>query len=229
MTIKDFFNKWNGKGIDFDGYYGYQCVDLYRQYCQEVLGIPQSPKVTGASNIWESYLKEHFIEIKNTPDAIPQFGDIIIWNKYAGGGYGHVAIFDSGDVDSFTSFDQNWPVGSLCHFQPHNYTNVIGWLRPKSIQQLPQFNFTDQTIIPLGEPYGNMELQAVRSILKAKDQAISNLGSSVMLLELKLKTCEEKPPVEIEKEVIKEVFVKPDFKKQVSKVLYEIAIAIEGK
>jgi hypothetical protein len=35
-------------------------------------------------------------------------------------------------MSSFTSFDQNWPTGSCCHFQYHeNYDGVIGWLRPK--------------------------------------------------------------------------------------------------
>jgi hypothetical protein len=33
----DFKNKWLGKRIDYDKAYGYQCVDLIKQYLDEVL------------------------------------------------------------------------------------------------------------------------------------------------------------------------------------------------
>ena len=132
MRFDEFIAKWNGKLLDWDGYYGGQCVDLYRQYCQEVLQIPQSPPVVGAKDIWGSYLKKHFDRINNDPMAVPVKGDIVIWDKYAGGGYGHVGVFVSGSVNSFESFDENWPVGSVCHIQKHNYTNVLGWLHPKN-------------------------------------------------------------------------------------------------
>jgi hypothetical protein len=35
----DFKNKWNGKRVDYDNASGYQCVDLFKQYMTEVLGI----------------------------------------------------------------------------------------------------------------------------------------------------------------------------------------------
>ena len=166
MTTKEFFDKYNSVGIDWDKYYGYQCVDLYRQYVHEVLNLPQSPGVEGAKDIWETYLKEHFDRFKNDPDAVPELGDIIVWNKFAGNSYGHVGIYSSGDVNSFTSFDQNWPVGSLCHYQPHNYTNVLGWLRPKkALPPEPDCEFTNQTLIPVGGEWGDVELQTVRSLL----------------------------------------------------------------
>ena len=43
MTLTQFIKKYLGTKVDFDGKYGAQCVDLYRQYCAEVLGVPQSP------------------------------------------------------------------------------------------------------------------------------------------------------------------------------------------
>lgn len=132
MTLEEFIKKHTGKGIDYDGSYGYQCVDLYRQYVDEVLGFPQSPGVMGATDIWESFLVDRFERILNTPEAIPAKGDIVIWNKKVGNGYGHVAVFVSGDVNAFKSFDQNWPAGSLPKLVEHKYTNVIGWLTPKT-------------------------------------------------------------------------------------------------
>ena len=132
MDTKEFFNKYDGNKIDFDGSFGAQCVDLYRQYCKEFLQIPQSPGVIGAYQIWDNYLQQYFDKIYNTPLAIPILGDIIIWSKGLGE-YGHVSIFYEGNILSFTSFDQNFPVGSACHFQKHNYKYILGWLRFKRL------------------------------------------------------------------------------------------------
>jgi hypothetical protein len=137
MTTDEFFGKYDGKGIDFDGYYGFQCMDLYRQFVKEVLNLPQSPSVTGAVNVWDTFLQDKFDRIDNTITAVPIKGDIIIWSQGVGQ-FGHIAICKDGDPVKFTSFDQNWPVGSLCHFQPHNYTNVLGWLRVKPPVSVPE-------------------------------------------------------------------------------------------
>lgn len=170
MIIKDFFTFWNGKGIDFDGYYGFQCVDLYRQYVKDVLNLPQSPGVVGAYQIWDRHDSTKFEKIKNTPEAIPQLGDIIIWKKIAN----HVSIFNYGDIESFVSFDQNWPIGSICHFQNHNYTNVIGWLRPKGFD-FTEIEINDQTKIDLGEKLGLMEVQAIKSTILDQRKTIKGL------------------------------------------------------
>jgi len=130
LTPDQFFGKYDQKGIDFDGYYGFQCMDLYRQFVKEVLDLPQSPSVVGAVSVWTTYLSEYFTRIDNTTKAIPVKGDIMIWSTGVGQ-YGHIAICKDAQQLEFTSFDQNWPVGSLCHFQKHNYKNVLGWLRVK--------------------------------------------------------------------------------------------------
>ena len=196
MTFEEFTAKWNGKLLDYDGAFGGQCVDVYRQYCKEVFAVPQSPPVVGAADIWESYLSEYFERIGNTPDGVPVKGDIIIWSKFAGGGFGHVAIFSSGDTNNFVSFDENWPVGSVCHFQPHNYTNVLGWLRPKQVASPTptEFTFTDQTKVPLGEPWGEIELQAVRSMLKDALAGLTVAQGSIVELEAKIDEFESNPP-----------------------------------
>lgn len=132
MTYKEFKKKWLGKKIDFDGAYGSQCVDAYRMYCKE-LGFEQSPPIKGAKDLWDTYRKDDFDRIENTPAGVPETGDVIIWGQQVGE-FGHVAIFDSGDVNKFISLDQNWPVDGgtgVLHEQSHNYKGVIGWLRPK--------------------------------------------------------------------------------------------------
>jgi hypothetical protein len=133
MTFDDFINQYDGKGINFDGAYGNQCVDLYRQFVKDVCGVPQSPSVAGAKNIWDTYLALYFDRIANTPTGVPEKGDIVIWGSLIGT-YGHVAVFIAGDATNFTSFDQNWPDAGgkgVAHKQTHTYKGVLGWLRLK--------------------------------------------------------------------------------------------------
>lgn len=51
MDLTQFVKNYVGTKVDFDGAYGAQCVDLYRQYCSSVLEIPQTPPVAGAKDI----------------------------------------------------------------------------------------------------------------------------------------------------------------------------------
>lgn len=136
ITFDEFITKYNGKGIDFDGAYGFQCMDEMHQYCVDVLGISgQDLRAMYAKNVFEKFDTilghERFDKIANTPDGIPQKGDIMFWNDTVGFA-GHVATFISGDANTFKSFDQNWPTNSLCHIQDHSYKGVSGWLRFKT-------------------------------------------------------------------------------------------------
>ena len=135
MTTQEFFDLWGGKGVDFDGSYGFQCMDLYLEYQKDVVGCP----IMGApcaKDVWNHYPTDYFDKIPNTPAGFPQKGDIVIWGM---GNYGHIAICVSADVNQITSLDQNWPWGLDYNPHPssvihHNYGNVLGWLRPKNIQ-----------------------------------------------------------------------------------------------
>lgn len=138
MTLDDFIQKYNGKVVDFDGSYGAQCVDLFRQYNQDVLNINQPKGVSGAADFWTNYptdpnLNGNFDQIPNTATFIPSKGDVMIWNKKAGGGYGHIAIIanDTATTTKFISFDENWTTPAKCELITHDYKNVYGVLRPK--------------------------------------------------------------------------------------------------
>lgn len=128
ISFDEFIAKYNGKGVDFDGYYGFQCYDLAHQYAVECVGkdVPARP---GAKDLWDCTI-DGYDKVANTPDGVPPKGAIVIWGT-ALGAWGHVAIAISGNKDSFTSFDQNFPLGSVCHVQQHNYTGVLGWFVPK--------------------------------------------------------------------------------------------------
>lgn len=201
MSLNQFIDKWLGKKADFDGSYGGQCVDLYRFYVKEVLGFPQSPGVGGAAEIWDSASPKYYDFIKNTPTGVPQKGDIVIWNRRAGGGFGHVAIFVEGDVNGFTSFDQNWPTLDKCTLTKHNYTNVIGWLHPKEIMSADEIlvkksdfeNLVHKSTMydQILAKYDVADTEALYRMISGKDSRITDLGNEVGRYKAEVKNKEE--------------------------------------
>lgn len=178
MDINIFFKKYNGKGVDFDGSFGDQCVDLYQQYNKDVVG---GNIVHGnAVDFWTAYPTAFYTQIGNTPNNVPQEGDVMIWGTKVGQ-YGHIAIYHKGDVNIFESFDQNWPVGSTCHFQSHSYNGVLGWLRPKPqvIDIPPVFPVvTDQTKLTTNDD-GELTWGSIKSILSDRKRDYTALQAKV--------------------------------------------------
>jgi len=128
MSIQEFFDTYVGKGIDFDGFYGNQCMDEFLQYNQDVI---HAPRVYGnAVDVWTNYPTAFYDQIPNTPDGVPNCGDVMIWGTGIGQ-YGHIAIVRDANVNEFTSLDQNWNSVQTCEFITHSYAAVLGWLRPK--------------------------------------------------------------------------------------------------
>lgn len=159
MTYQEFRKKYLGTKVDWDKKYGGQCVDLFRQYVNDVLELKQPKGVVGAKDFWANYekdaiLKDNFVLIENTPKAVPQEGDVMIWDAWKGNEFGHIAIFDNGDVNKFTSLDQNYPTLNKVTLTEHSYTNpkVLGWLRPKSMVKKDQYElFYTELLIKYSE------------------------------------------------------------------------------
>lgn len=112
----------------------YQCMDLAYlwAFC---LDIPKAAVqhqyayqvYTEASD----FTKKYFDILPNTPEFIPEAGDLVIWsNKYGPAGHIGIAIGD-GNVDKFWVFEQNNPLGTNAHVQERSYSCVLGVLRPK--------------------------------------------------------------------------------------------------
>ncbi len=133
ITLSSFLSEWTGRGVNLPedkNPYGFQCVELVNEWLKE-LGLNPEP-FTNAQDFddhYKLYDPTTLVYIPNTPLNVPKTGDIVIWQG-TGLPFGHVAIFVHGDVNTFTSFDQNWPSGSLPHLQSHTYWNVEGWLHP---------------------------------------------------------------------------------------------------
>lgn|SRR5574344_332570 len=123
MTLKRFIVNNLGKQVNFDNKFGFQCVDLYRQYCKDVLGIPQTPAVEGAKDIWEKNGS-----LKQSKDSFA-VGDILIYDATPSNKYGHVCILVSLlDTDTFVVFEQDGFEQSGAKLTVRNTTNLLGSL-----------------------------------------------------------------------------------------------------
>lgn len=135
MTIIDFINLHHGEKVDYDKMYGSQCVDLFRQFCQDVLKIPHTGGVNGAKDLWLNYdnmpkEKEYFIKVD--PKEKAQCGDIAIWDKTSGNEFGHVAIVCVDQTDSIVVFEQlGFTTRNMALLNDRSKTNLLGYLRKK--------------------------------------------------------------------------------------------------
>lgn len=135
MTLDKFVKKYEGKKVDFDGQYGAQCVDLFRQYCKDVLNIPHTGGVIGASELYTKYEampleKKYFkkIEFKGMP---PIAGDVVIFKPTKKNGFGHVAIVLSADNLSMTVLEQDGYAQTGAYIIERKYYNTLGFLRKR--------------------------------------------------------------------------------------------------
>lgn len=149
MTLNEHIAKWNGRPVDFDGAYGFQCMDSMHQYIVEVLGLTDRRILAApvARSVFENfpnvYGNQYFDRIYNSLTAIPKDGDILFWKEPYGYYYntstqrwqyaGHVGVSKGSTLWNITAFEQNNPAGTYCHMQQHTdlYKGCLGWLRYK--------------------------------------------------------------------------------------------------
>ena len=137
MTLEEFVKKYNGKKVDFDGVYGAQCVDLFRQYAKEGLGIKEhtGPCATsgGAKDLFMDYNKmpveKKYFYRSTQKNWIP--GDILIWDQSPTNKYGHVAIFLAYLGNSFLVFEQNGITQAGAEIQIRTRDNLLGYLHKR--------------------------------------------------------------------------------------------------
>lgn len=141
MTLSEFVAKYKNRKVDYDLVYGAQCVDLFRQYCHEVLRIPHTGSVDGAKDLFLNY--EYMPLEKKYFDCIPydsenadiRPGDVIVWNETATNRYGHVAIVISTLENAVVVFEQNGFVQDGAKLFTRSLNNVLGVLRLKVVQK----------------------------------------------------------------------------------------------
>ena len=137
MTLEEFVIKYNKKKVDFDGVYGAQCVDLFRQYVKECLGISEhtgSCSTTGgAKDLFLDYPKmpiEKKYFIRETKKAMVS-GDVLIWDKTDKNQYGHVAIYLGKLNNSLIVFEQNGITQEGAEIVLRSKENLLGFLRKR--------------------------------------------------------------------------------------------------
>lgn len=137
MLLEDFVKKYNKKKVDFDGVYGAQCVDLFRQYAKECLNIPEYTGACsssgGAKDLFNDYQKmpiekKYFIR-ETKKKLIP--GDVVIWNETEKNKYGHVAIYLGAINNDLIVFEQNGFSQEGAEIVLRSKTNYLGFLRKR--------------------------------------------------------------------------------------------------
>jgi len=143
--LRKFIDKYLGIAVDWDGHFGAQCVDLVRQYWQEVERIPQ-PEPTGnkgavsffynhyARPIQRQYLKL----VVYRPGMIPPIGAVIVFGVVPTNRFGHIGICVDADPKGINLFEQNGTANSRAKTEGReqkgafigrwNYNRVLGWL-----------------------------------------------------------------------------------------------------
>ncbi|MDR2398652.1 MAG: CHAP domain-containing protein [Spirochaetaceae bacterium] len=135
-SLGQFFDETLGKKVDFDGSFGAQCVDLFRQYNQEVFDLPHTGSVEGAKDLYLKYdalngEKTHYNRIAHKTGTLPQVGDVIIWDASGTNKYGHVAIVLFATGKNVTVAEQDGFKQDGVKVQVRSYDRCLGYLRKK--------------------------------------------------------------------------------------------------
>lgn len=148
-TIEEWLNSAVGVGMDPDGAYGYQCVDLVDQYGQDIFGVRWPVcvgGVGGANQLLDVVPDEYWTRIDNdlsNADQIPKRGDVVVFGGDSSNPYGHTAVVLSADQNYMHVVQQNgntnWlPAGTDdLKYSQYGTGTVTGWLRPKEDKLLP--------------------------------------------------------------------------------------------
>ena len=137
MNVEEFVKKYTGKKVDYDGVYGAQCVDLFRQYAKECLGIPEhtgSCSTTGgAKDLFIDYpkmpIEKKYFTRETKKAMIP--GDILIWDSTETNKYGHVAIYLGKLDNDLIVFEQDGFKQDGAKINLRSKNKFLGFLRKK--------------------------------------------------------------------------------------------------
>lgn len=189
----------------------YQCMDLAYNWVF-ALGFPKSTiqhefayeVYARASDITRQY----FEIIPNTDTAIPQDGDLVIFDKTSTNVAGHIGVaLGGGNIKNFMMFEQNSPLGTNSNVKQKSYSNCLGFLRPKSVVSgdTPQWlltllqergltleNESDIRIIFEKAKKYDDEIKELQEQVKSANEALSDRSLDVSTLTSKVQTLTSK-------------------------------------
>ena len=150
-VAKDLANR--GVGVDKDGVYGTQCVDLPAYIVKRFFG---KDLWGNAIDLLNSAKGLGFQVIYDAPGVNPKAGDIFVMSV-SGHGYGHTGlVIEDSDGYTIKTIEQNvdgnanaLSVGGPARYVTRNFNGIIGWFRPPyaSTTQQSTNNSTDATSV----------------------------------------------------------------------------------
>ncbi|MBQ6439900.1 MAG: CHAP domain-containing protein [Mogibacterium sp.] len=114
-----------GQGIDYDGQYGCQCVDLILAY-YNALGA--SPASGNGKDYATNALPSGWTRVQG---GTPQKGDILVYGASSNNQYGHVAIYESEYFTYHQNYNSHSYVEKVTNIRYDGFTNPYwGYIRP---------------------------------------------------------------------------------------------------
>lgn len=109
MTLDKFVKQYEGKKVNYDGYYGAQCVDLVRLYIRLVWNLIQPKNIISAYEAYTRWLRcsDGFKEIGWKSLTKIARGDIVVFPPTGANLHGHIAIVLDVTDDEVLCFEQN--------------------------------------------------------------------------------------------------------------------------
>jgi hypothetical protein len=146
MTLNEFVEKYKGKPVDFDKMYGAQCVDLVRQYFQDVWKLPKQPEgVIGAQDFYYQHesrpIQRQYCNCHAYNGNQPPAGSVVIFKSTATNKFGHIAVCIKATSTGIEVLEQDGIANEAAlkegraqkgaYIANWKYDRLIGWLTSK--------------------------------------------------------------------------------------------------
>ncbi|HFI0054714.1 TPA: SH3 domain-containing protein [Streptococcus suis] len=145
---KDLANR--GQGVDYDGWYGKQCVDLPNWICGKFFG----KALWGNAIDLIKSAKQHGFKVHYMPTSDhPRPGAIFVKDYVAGDGvnYGHTGLIVGVSGNTAKTIEQNLvgnlSVGGPAQYASQQISNLVGWFYPP---------YSDSAAVPTQASSGNL-------------------------------------------------------------------------
>ncbi|MFZ1561011.1 MAG: CHAP domain-containing protein [Saprospiraceae bacterium] len=143
---KDFTNV-TGRNVTEDGYnlgLKFQCVEFVKRYYYKVFNHKMPNAFGHAKDFFDKELpdksfnqKRGLMQYRNVREYKPQINDILVYDKYPGNSFGHVAIISHIDDNQIEIVQQNMGLNSRIKIPLVNFYqywtiadyHILGWLR----------------------------------------------------------------------------------------------------
>lgn len=132
---KDLANR--NTGVNYDGAYGMQCVDVPFWICGNFFGKPISGN---AINLLDSAKSVGYQVIYYSAGVYPKAGDIFVMHSVAYNGidYGHTGlVITDSNGSTISTIEQNIDGnadalinGAPARYNTRSFNNIVGWIRP---------------------------------------------------------------------------------------------------